>query len=50
LPSSLSGSPGGYRPGSTASPGSQHGSGTIYEPSTTASGTGYSTPAGTIMR
>ncbi|HZL86826.1 MAG TPA: hypothetical protein VFB96_00505 [Pirellulaceae bacterium] len=51
LPSSLSGSPGGYRPGSTASPGSRYGAGsTIYEPSTAASGTGYSTPDGTIMR
>jgi hypothetical protein len=52
LPSSLSGTPGSYRPGSTASPGSLYGAGasTIYQPPTTASGTGYSTVDGTLMR
>ena len=51
LPSSLSGAPGGYRPGSTAAPGSRYGAqNPIYEPPVTASGTGYPTADGTIMR
>jgi hypothetical protein len=51
LPSSLTGAPGGYRPGSTAAPGSRYGTqNPIYEPPATASGTGYPTADGTIMR
>lgn len=51
LPSSLS-TTGGYRPGSTASPGTRSAGvqQTIYEQPATATGTGYSTTSGTMLR
>jgi hypothetical protein len=51
LPSSLTAAPGSYRPGSTASPGTRYGvQSAIYDQPSTAGGTGYGTPSGTLMR